>query len=126
MNAKRILKLSKFLYTVPREKFDMTTWWCGTSGCAMGWACEISEFKKLGLKRSWSPSEYRTLIGFKGESHETAAAKLFDISEDDAFQLFINGKLDTPKQVGYRLRRFVESQLKKPRHLRSKFNPEEV
>ena len=60
--------LNEFLKNnVPEHKFDLEDWRssntgnpdikdhellnsCGTSACAMGWACVIPEFKKLGLE----------------------------------------------------------------------------
>lgn len=58
-HAKRLLKLAEKLESVPAKKFDMTTWktetykgerLCGTAACALGWACEIPEFRKAGLR----------------------------------------------------------------------------
>ncbi len=51
MNRHRLEVLSKFLRTVPVEEFDIETWRspCGTTACAVGWACTIPEFKEAGL-----------------------------------------------------------------------------
>lgn len=53
MNVERLTKLAEFLEGVPPEHFDMRIWGtdaeCGTSGCAIGWACQVPEFKDAGL-----------------------------------------------------------------------------
>jgi hypothetical protein len=61
---KRLLTLAKFLRTVPKKRFRMSTWAtgkfcgdqkepehneCGTAACAAGWACTIPEFQRAGL-----------------------------------------------------------------------------
>jgi hypothetical protein len=79
MNTKRLLILAAFLEIVPEHKFNLRDWRdaglqrftlgerlsgyyisnekllnnsCGTSGCAIGWACTIPEFIKDGF--TWS------------------------------------------------------------------------
>jgi hypothetical protein len=79
MNTKRLLILAAFLETVPEHKFDLMNWRdtglekltlgerlsgdymsnekllnnsCGTTGCAIGWACTIPEFIEDGF--TWS------------------------------------------------------------------------
>jgi hypothetical protein len=79
MNTKRLLILAAFLETVPEHKFDLMNWRdtglekltlgerlsgdymsnekllnnsCGTTGCAIGWACIIPEFIEDGF--TWS------------------------------------------------------------------------
>lgn len=58
LHAKRLLKLADRLESVPRKQFDMATYFtetygpepdCGTAACALGWACTMPEFKRLGL-----------------------------------------------------------------------------
>jgi hypothetical protein len=72
MNKERLRLLAEFLKTVNPVKFDLCTWrspspgdWtisevlrsdkslldndCGTTGCAIGWACVIPEFIEAGL-----------------------------------------------------------------------------
>jgi hypothetical protein len=79
MNTERLLILAAFLETVPEHKFSLSSWRdtglerltleerlsgyyisnkkllnnsCGTTGCAIGWACTIPEFIEDGF--SWS------------------------------------------------------------------------
>lgn len=59
---KDLLRLAKFLDTVPKSVFDFATWvnvsaWdgkpglsCGTTACALGWATTIPQFRRRGLK----------------------------------------------------------------------------
>lgn len=64
MNIERLTKLAELLDTVPPERFNMDYWGlasaysnlkelnvaeCGTSACALGWACSIPEFQAAGL-----------------------------------------------------------------------------
>jgi hypothetical protein len=84
MNTKRLLILAAFLETVPKHKFDLRDWRespelsddenyvslselnaslsneslmnhsCGTTGCAIGWACTIPEFIEDGFTWKYS------------------------------------------------------------------------
>ena len=123
---KRLLKLAKFLQTVPRERFDYNTFvgddWkgaqnlsCGTQACALGWAATMPTFRRLGLylKQAGYPA-------LKGDTRSHAfevAAKLFGISIHDAHDLFspmynwdagIDEGSATPKYVARKIRNFVK------------------
>jgi hypothetical protein len=86
MRADRLLKLADFLGTLDDKLFDMNQWRspCGTVACAMGWAATIPEFAEAGLKldREYSYPEFDYYAGFG------AAAAFFEISYDDAVELF--------------------------------------
>lgn len=43
------LVLAAFLRDLPAEKFDMGSWKCGTTACAVGWAASLEHFKAQGL-----------------------------------------------------------------------------
>jgi hypothetical protein len=69
MNIERLQTLASFLRGVPKEHFNLETWRydnaensvcvndeqltsslsCGTTACAVGWACSIPEFQEQGL-----------------------------------------------------------------------------
>jgi hypothetical protein len=123
MNYQRLLFLADCTETrVPEKQFDMTMWvnrstWkgaadfsCGTSACIMGWATTFPEFRKLGLHMS-----KEGIVSFLGHfaSGFQAAAALFDISLDQAKELFAVGwngvsRVDeTSKQAAARIRHFV-------------------
>lgn len=129
MNEKRLLKLAAVLKTVPSKHFDMMACWvagediesaqsfgakglgtpktCGTTACAMGWACTVPEFKRAGLKMQGFEPHFKNACGF------TAAEKFFDISENDAAFLFgAENEGITPKQEAARIIKFVETRKK--------------
>ncbi len=106
---RRLLVLADFLETkVPREHFDMGTWWCKSAGCAIGWGCTIPEFQAAGLRidrRFATPT-------FAGNFGHDAAAAFFGIAPGSAFDLF-NAAFQTgnlnrgPHEVAGRIRAFV-------------------
>ena len=72
IGIQRLLMLADFLETVPEKKFDITVWRyaknsrpdisdenltteCGTVACAVGWACALPEFRKMGLWYDFYP-----------------------------------------------------------------------
>ena len=57
----RLLKLAALLAEIPTRRFNYDTWVgdgfkgaqdlsCGTTACALGWACTVPAFRKLGLE----------------------------------------------------------------------------
>lgn len=108
MNKTRLLKLAALLEADAKDqkgaKFDLTIWGnmidldkpmsCGTVACAMGLAVASGIFKKDGLTNyTLNDGDARlyahSLIPFyKNESGFHAAAKLFNISYNDANWLF--------------------------------------
>ncbi len=86
MNRHRLEVLSKFLRTLPVKKFDIETWRsdCGTTACAIGWACTIPEFQEAGLEID-EPYE---MPSFMGAFHYPAVAKFFDIKTEMSKILF--------------------------------------
>lgn len=117
VGARRLLKLADHLETVPRQRFNMSTWSCGTSACAMGHACEIPAFKRLGLEIGIMFGSPLPVLP-SGKEGFGAAVELFGITHTDAYALFkeqfagrptpknLAGK-DTPKVVARRIRKFV-------------------
>lgn len=109
MNTKRLLKLADHLETVPRSKFYLSVWSCGTQACAIGHACSIPSFKRAGLKlKLWfgilKPS-------FDNQTGFSAAMAFFDLTWPEIDRLFAaSGPSDrtTPKQVAKRIREFVK------------------
>ena len=99
----RLTKLLDFLAHVPDERFDLSHWrnnskddrpsyyavdddalrtGCGTTGCAVGWACTIPEFKEAGLAYKDYTVRYDGLIGFQ------AVQAFFGLSFMEAMYLF--------------------------------------
>lgn len=118
-HKKRLLKLAKFLLTVPEEQFNMKNWAlkekngkpaCGTVACACGWATTIPSFRKAGFRLVGT--EFRPDLEYKGSYQFYAAAKFFDITTIEAEYLFhpcsyggnYNPKIKT---VSNRIKKFV-------------------
>jgi hypothetical protein len=126
-SAHRLLKLADFLDKLPRRKFDYRLYGektkCGTVACALGWATQMPEFRRLGLKAKWVKdcwAEFRLIPVFYGEMGPGAACPVFGLTEDEAWFLFMPaatltadgdrspGGNATPKQVAKHIRRFVK------------------
>ena len=88
VHKQRLLHLAAFLRKLPPERFDFRSWvgseWngqgpvplraCDTTACALGWACTMPEFKRLGLylqshSKSWGDG-FLGIPAIKGGEHE--------------------------------------------------------
>jgi hypothetical protein len=127
-HAKRLLKLADFLDALPRESFNLATWFretdCGTVACAAGWACTIPAFKRAGLRIAKSESPHHapqvipTLTDAAGETYFgfDACAEFFGLLMGDSYHLFgpdeyRTGRRTTPKAVAKRIRAIVSRRL---------------
>lgn len=120
MIKKRLITLAKHLEkvasTLPgkrKRRFNMYTWVhrqpCGTAACAMGEACFIPEFKKLGLTLT-----NHTLPTYKGQTGWEACYAFFDLPADDALRVFSPASyypdyID-PASVAQRIRSLVKGE----------------
>lgn len=129
MLVKRLQKLADKLKTVPRDKFDIEVWmdglthydnlWCakpngkvlgdcGTTGCAMGWACTIPSFKRAGLKYN----VVKGCLTYKGNTYLDAAVAFFKIDRETATSLFLDSGYNkhnpTPKQVAKKIEKGIK------------------
>lgn len=111
MNTNRLLLLADFLDTVPEHKFNIVTWRnapeenygsgllddklfdneCGTTACAVGWACSIPAFREQGLR--WD--DECVVYVHEGEFVRgcdpvgwSAVIDFFDVSLDVAYAMF--------------------------------------
>lgn len=87
--------------------------YCKTTGCAMGWATTIPEFKAAGLGLYISPVHIDPGIFFEGLDGIFAIIKFFDIKEKTACLLFFfsyydHDKRNDPKYVVERLNYLLE------------------
>lgn len=120
---RRLLKLARFLRTIPRKRFDYSNWvgenWkgsqdlkCGTTGCALGWAVTMPEFRRLGLRLLTGG----TLKGFPihgARIGSDAAKSIFALSGLEAELLFIPRTMEefeaSPKYVARKIEKFVKA-----------------
>ena len=92
--------------TADEQLFDHS---CGTTGCAVGWACAMPEFQQEGLQwRNMAPT-YATVAGVFVNWH--AVEQFFDISEAKSIHLFdfdsYTRQDNTPGGVAKRIREVV-------------------
>lgn len=90
MNIQRLQHLITILQGVPPDRFNLAAWKCGTTACAVGWACLAPEFNKQGLtfrgpgpvysKPDAEPDEFYT--------HWRAVEEFFGLTEVQAWHLF--------------------------------------
>ena len=123
MKKKRLRRLSAFLKTIRPRDFDMETWrfgpdpepkTCGTTGCALGWACTIPEFKEAGLKMYGGCPRYADGAGIHTDGYH-AGAEFFGLTLAQSYHLFDpsayedEGAFTTPADVAKR----IDSMLKR-------------
>lgn len=104
-DVERLGMLYAMMAGVPDERVNLATWRgklnresdknlfedCGTTACAVGWACAYPPFKRMGLH--WSRQD----DGFGGPTYQnefswTAVGRFFGISESQAYLLFIKDR----------------------------------
>lgn len=97
MNIERLQHLIQILENVPAEKFDLSKWKCGTTACAIGWACSDPSFNEQGLRMThFSHLGEHTLycpilrFGNRKEEGWDAVTQFFDITREQADYLFAN------------------------------------
>jgi hypothetical protein len=135
-HVKRLLKLASHLETIPRKEFYIGSWQeldeskCGTTACALGHACFMKEFKRIGLSMKitgnkltgynslpvFKPTlaEDKKICGSKKQHGYHAAEALFGLSYDEADSLFSSDSYNknvTPKTVAKKIRRFVKAKM---------------
>lgn len=123
-HAKRLLKLADYLSELPRKKFDYGFYGeersCGTVACALGHACLMPQFQRLGARLI--PDSYiATLLWPKmkdvpGSSEYDVSEQLFGLDATDHNHLFVPGASRlgsdaTPKQVAKHIRKFVKERV---------------
>ena len=116
MNTSRLKTLAKYLDTVPEETFNLNHWSCGTQACAIGHACSIPSFRKLGLRLSKGiPGQvhHTPFPVFKDANSWRAVNKFFGLTFDQSGHLFGAQSYEvgkgTAKNVAARIRRLSSS-----------------
>ena len=120
----RLIFLANFLDTVPKSRFDLDSWRsttneisdrqflsknCGTTACAVGWACTLPQFQALGLKFRQYP-----VLSRKGKPDKggwDAVEEFFDIKQTESAYLFLASRYEEsesgPSDVAARISKFV-------------------
>jgi len=123
-HAERLTKLADLMDVTPPEKFDITSWCCGTAACAVGTACLNPWFNSEGLSFRGNIPCYKDLSSseYAEVTHWTAVSKFFEISLEHAHYLFLGVSyvddfdeetdyeediVVTPAQVAERIREFI-------------------
>jgi hypothetical protein len=118
-----MLWLADYLRTVPREEFDMSTWYstnCKTTACIAGHACAILPGLEMDYE-SWTPRHEGGYEGAEALMEALGFSAVFDIIEDDAPErdpladaeneverlCFASG-VRTPKQAAAKLDRITQ------------------
>lgn len=133
----RLLALADFLSTIPKKKFDFSSFAnvvsvqelqkeCSSTGCALGWATAMPRFKRLGLTFSQgSFGQCQVVLPDPGRQallNFEAASAIFGIDVREARYLFCpeddceDGALaadSSPKEVAKHIRKFVKSKFAK-------------
>jgi hypothetical protein len=126
-----LLTLADFLAELPPERFNYESWvgedWdgkpdlsCGTTACALGWACTMPAFRRLGatLIKKWGGGQVCLKDDPNSDSYDVSL-RLFDLNAFDHEHLFVGEDdftdevegLDfdaTPKQAARHIRKFVK------------------
>ena len=119
MTSKREFRLNRLIYVlqnVPKRRFDLDSWSCGTTACACGWAAVDPVLMKEGfrLEANWYDDKadkdrskkvktqeeiielndregafnLRIEPAYKGETDWDAAEKFFKLTAEEAIWLF--------------------------------------
>lgn len=122
--GRRLLRLlSDFLRTVPPDRFDLDYWAsaaggrrtfapdaCGTTACAIGWACTLPAFNAAGLRLDGVNPSYLDQDGFERRGW-AAADRVFGISRWETSHLFESSTYPdeelTPAHVADRIDAFL-------------------
>jgi hypothetical protein len=98
--ARRLRKLARVLKKVRDHQFNMFGWWwgepkpnCGTAACALGHACTVPEFYRLGLRLD----DNVPIMPGRHSGFDSGAA-LFGISYGEARYLFAPSRYMFPSK----------------------------
>ena len=108
----KLLRLAEVLDQVPKAKFDMHAWRCGTQACAAGWGVLKKVFTEccLGPEYVVDSETFRDL-GSKTGPHigpwEALAEEFPDLPQSILDELFLDDPPTTPKSKAKQIRRIV-------------------
>jgi hypothetical protein len=102
MRADRLLQIAQDVRNAAPERFSMSTWFCGTSACAIGH--HIIAHRDCGMRLS------NGTVFFGGQQGYEAVAIYCEIAEDDAEDLFMPRDWSfnrSPESVATRIEQYV-------------------
>lgn len=99
MNKERLLRLAEeILPNVPEDNFNLATWKerneCGTTACAIGWACLDEQFNEEGL----TYDEIYATPRYNNHLFWRAVREFFGLTQEQACDLFMEGGYDVEKR----------------------------
>lgn len=111
MNRERLQQMVTMLRELPEETFNLDAWTCGTSACAVGWACVNPVFTEQGLKRRHTGAPE-----FMGLSSWDAVEAFFELKMHQSSYLFDICEYPkeagtTPDEVADRIESFLASEV---------------
>jgi hypothetical protein len=112
--TKRLLPMiADAVDAAPEKEFSMATWDCGTTACAIGWACRDPEFcEASGLKLKKIFNRLYPVVGITQMTDFDAVAQALGMSEQETYFLFDPSQYDNKTNrhaVSARIRTFAES-----------------
>lgn len=81
--------------------FDIREWRCGSTACAIGWACYDEVLKREGLHMDVDTPMYKDDISWD------AVMKFFDIGYNKAVELFCESTSDTARDVINKIKAYL-------------------
>lgn len=96
-NLDRLRHVRDLLKIVPDDRFDLNSWKCETTACAVGWACSVKWFTDRGLTLTRQPYEmwgeeaprYFYSPAYEGYLDFVAVQKFFGLTWAEAEHLFL-------------------------------------
>lgn len=114
----RLLYLANFLEThkFDNNDFDLSEWQCGTSSCAVGWACSLEYFNKQGLVFTtgicpvpfYHKDHKYELVGWIGVQYFFGLASRLDADKLFASWAYPEDDVNNPLAVAERIRNYVK------------------
>jgi hypothetical protein len=105
----RLNMLAEFVETLPPERLSLTRWFGFGKGCAVAWAATDPWFRAQGLRLEDSDSLAECRPEFKDRTDWAAVATFFEITIQEAQQLFggARGLSPAPAALATRIRAFL-------------------
>jgi hypothetical protein len=105
----RLNMLAEFVETLPPERLSLTRWFGLGKGCAVAWAATDPWFRAQGLRLEDSDSLAECRPEFKDRTDWAAVATFFEITIQEAQQLFggARGLSPAPAALATRIRAFL-------------------